>query len=162
RMRSSSPIERAARRRDLHYIRRMAPSKTRHELRRARDAVELALFTGAPAAGDEVKRALAPLAAEVGAAESARVGELARVAEGRGDRDAYRAHHGVCGVRRFATSSGAAIYQLAIETFPDHVNNVYLIRDGGRATLYDCGSQMPSTRDELRRAALILRQVFGE
>ncbi|HZS39071.1 MAG TPA: MBL fold metallo-hydrolase [Polyangia bacterium] len=140
----------------------MASSKIRHELRRARDAVELALFTGAPAAGDEVRRALAKLAAENGSAETARIDELARLAEGRGDRAAYRDRFGVAGVRRFETAGGAAIYLLAVETFPDHVNNIYLVRDHGRVTLYDCGSQTPSTQEELRRAALILKQVFAE
>jgi glyoxylase-like metal-dependent hydrolase (beta-lactamase superfamily II) len=137
-------------------------SKIRHELRRLRDAVELALYTGAPASADEVRRALAPLAAEVGSGEPERVDELARVAEGRGDRAAYRDRHGVAGVQRFETAGGATIYLLAVETFPDHVNNIYLIRDRGRVTLYDCGSQMPSTKEELRRAGLVLARAFGE
>ncbi len=136
--------------------------KLRHELRRRRDAVELALFTGAPAAGDEVRRALAEMAAEVGGGEAARVEELARLAEGRGDRAAYRETHGAAGVRKFSTSGGAAIYLLAVETFPDHVNNVYLIRDGRRVTLYDCGSQTALSQDDFRRAGTVLKKIFDE
>lgn len=137
-------------------------AKLRHELRRRRDAVELALFTGAPMSGDEVRRALEVMAVEVGSEAARRVDELAQLAEGGGDRGAYRERHGVAGVRRFATGGGATIYMLAIETFPDHVNNVYLVRDGRFVTLYDCGSQTASTRDDLRRAQAVLAQVYGE
>jgi glyoxylase-like metal-dependent hydrolase (beta-lactamase superfamily II) len=137
-------------------------AKLRHELRRKRDAVELQLFTGSSVGGDEVRRALEVLAVEVGPEAAHRVDELARLAEGRADRVRYREEHGVAGVRRFGTAGGATIYLLAVETFPDHVNNVYLIRDGRRVTLYDCGSQMQLSRDELKRAQTVLTEVYGE
>ncbi|HEY1586823.1 MAG TPA: hypothetical protein VGH63_14115, partial [Polyangia bacterium] len=124
-------------------------AKLRHELRRKRDQIELALFTGAPVAGDEVRRALEVLAVEVGPDDARRVDELATVAEGKAARADYRDAHGVAGVRRFVTAGGATIYLLAVETFPDHVNNVYLIRDGERVTLYDCGSQTHQSRQDL-------------
>lgn len=136
-------------------------SKPRHVLRRKLNEIELALFTGAPAAAAEVHTALDALAAENGADAVARVAELARLADG-GDKGAYREKYGAVGVRQFATSGGATIYLMQVETFPDHVNNVYLIRDGERAMLYDCGSQTAQSRDDLRRAELVLRQVFGE
>jgi glyoxylase-like metal-dependent hydrolase (beta-lactamase superfamily II) len=137
-------------------------AKPRHVLRRMRDKIELALFTGAPASGVEVKKELEALANEVGGGEPARVEALARVADGRGDRGAYRDEHGVCGVQRFGTADGAKIYLMKVETFPDHVNNVYLVCNGGRATLYDCGSQTAMSQDELRRAGQVLRKVFEE
>jgi glyoxylase-like metal-dependent hydrolase (beta-lactamase superfamily II) len=137
-------------------------AKLRHVLRRKRDAIELQLFTGAPVGGDEVRKELEVLAVEVGQEAAHRVDQLATVAEGRANRDAYREEYGVAGVRCFTTSEGALIYLLSIETFPDHVNNVYLIREGGRLTLYDSGSQMGSSRDDFRRAETVLRQVFGE
>jgi glyoxylase-like metal-dependent hydrolase (beta-lactamase superfamily II) len=65
-------------------------------------------------------------------------------------------------VRHFVTSGGAHIYLMQVETFPDHVNNVYLIREGGRSTLYDCGSQTASTRDDLKRAHGVLREVWED
>jgi glyoxylase-like metal-dependent hydrolase (beta-lactamase superfamily II) len=136
-------------------------AKPRHVFRRKLNEVELALFTGAPATAAEVHGALDPLAAELGAEAAARVAALATLASG-GDRGAYREQYGAVGVRQFATADGAAIYLLQVETFPDHVNNVYLIRDGARATLYDCGSQTALSRDDLRRAELVLAQVFGE
>jgi glyoxylase-like metal-dependent hydrolase (beta-lactamase superfamily II) len=137
-------------------------AKPRHDLRRARDKIELALFTRAPASGDEVRRLLGALADQVSPAEGARVEELARVAGGQGDRTAYRDTHGVCGVQRFVTAAGAHIYLMKVETFPDHVNNVYLVCDHGRATLYDCGSQMAQSQEELRRAAEVVRKVWRE
>src|SRR5690348_10078672 len=137
-------------------------AKLRHELRRKRDALELQLFTGAPLAGNEIRRALEVLAVEVGPDAAHRVDELAELAEGRGDKVRYREEHGVAGVRRFTTAGGATIYLLAIETFTDHVNNVYLIRDGRRVTLYDCGSQMAVSRDDLKRAQRVLTEVYGE
>jgi glyoxylase-like metal-dependent hydrolase (beta-lactamase superfamily II) len=137
-------------------------AKLRHELRRKRDQIELALYTGAPVAGDEVRRALEVLAVEVGPDEARRVDELATVAEGKLGRDDYRDRHGVAGVRRFATAGGATIYLMAVETFPDHVNNVYLIRDGARVTLYDCGSQTESSRQDLSRAQTVLAKIYDE
>ena len=137
-------------------------AKLRHELRRKRDQIELALFTGAPVAGDEVRRALEVLAVETGGDEPRRVDELAQVAEGKLARADYRDRAGVAGVRRFTTAGGATIYLMAVETFPDHVNNVYLVREGGRATLYDCGSQTALSQADLTRAQAVLAQVYGE
>ena len=90
------------------------------------------------------------------------MGELGAIARGQGSRDHYRDSHGVCGVQRFRTSGGALIYLMKVETFPDHVNNIYLITDGGRATLYDCGSQTAQSQEELKRAARVVREVYGE
>lgn len=137
-------------------------AKLRHQLRRLRDAIELALYTGAPTSGTEVRKALEVLAVEVGADEARRVDELATVADGKGNRADYRERFGVAGVRRFTSAGGATIYLLAVETFPDHVNNVYLIREGQRATLYDCGSQTASSREDLSRAHTVLAKVYED
>jgi glyoxylase-like metal-dependent hydrolase (beta-lactamase superfamily II) len=137
-------------------------SQKRHELRRRRDAVELALFTGAPAAAAEVHAALGGLATELGGDEPERLAALGRLARGDGDREAYRARWGVAGVLRFDAASGARIYQLRVETFPNHVNNVYLMREGGRSTLYDCGSQTHLAKADLERASQVLTRVWGE
>jgi glyoxylase-like metal-dependent hydrolase (beta-lactamase superfamily II) len=137
-------------------------AKLRHQLRRLRDAIELALYTGAPTNGKEVRKALEVLAVEVGPEEARRVDELATVADGKADRGDYRERFGVAGVRRFATSGGATIYLLAVETFPDHVNNVYVIREGQRLTLYDCGSQVASSREDFSRAQAVLAKVYEE
>jgi glyoxylase-like metal-dependent hydrolase (beta-lactamase superfamily II) len=135
-------------------------AKPRHVLRRQLNEIELALFTGVPMSADEVRRTLVPLVAEVPDA-AARVDALVKVAGGASRAD-YREQHGVVGVRRFATEAGALIYLIQVETFPNHVNNVYLIRDAGRVTLYDCGSQTAQSRDELLRASRVLREVYDE
>jgi len=50
-------------------------------------------------------------------------------------------------IRRFLTRSGIRVYQLPVETFPQHVNITYLILDGDRSTLFDVGSaRSPATR----------------
>jgi hypothetical protein len=138
-------------------------SRPHHALRRRLSVVEWAIFAGAPASAREVKDELLPLAEDAGGAASDRVRALARIAEGAGDRATYRDAYGVAGVRRFHSQrggGGATIYLVQVETFPDHVNNVYLIDDGSRATLYDCGSQTGSSADDLRRAAAVLERVF--
>jgi glyoxylase-like metal-dependent hydrolase (beta-lactamase superfamily II) len=135
--------------------------KPRHELRRRLHEIELALWSGTPSSEAEVRAALAPLGAEVGGDAPARVEALARLANG-ADRAAYLEQHGAVGVRQFATAGGARVYLMQVETFPDHVNNVYLIRERGRATLYDCGSQMAQSASELARAGAVLKLAFGE
>jgi glyoxylase-like metal-dependent hydrolase (beta-lactamase superfamily II) len=146
----------------MHESRVRIVSKPRHELRRRRDALEQALFLGTAPSVGEVRAALSDLAARTGGQEPARVAALEMLARGDGDRLSYIDRFGVAGVRRFRTGGGRTLYQLGIETFPDHVNNVYLLVDGSRTTLYDCGSQMPSSRDDLRRADEVLRRVYGE
>jgi glyoxylase-like metal-dependent hydrolase (beta-lactamase superfamily II) len=137
-------------------------SKPRHQLRRKRDALEHALFLGRAPSAEEVRVALLELAEKVGGEEPSRVVALESLARGHGDRAAYIDRFGVAGVRRFRTGGGRVLYQLAVETFPDHVNNLYLIVISGRTMLYDCGSQLASSRDDLRRAEGVLRQVYGE
>jgi glyoxylase-like metal-dependent hydrolase (beta-lactamase superfamily II) len=132
-------------------------SKPRHVLRRKVNEIELALFTGAPATPAEIHGVLDPLAGN----DRARVDALAALANG-GDRAEYLEKYGVVGVRRFKTAGGAHIFLIPVETFPDHVNNVYLIREEGRATLYDCGSQTAQSAEDLRRANVVLKQVYGD
>ena len=136
-------------------------AKPRHLLRRKLNQLELALFDGAPPSVSEVRSELDPLAAELGAEAEARVRALAELAGG-ADRGGYLEAYGACGIRRFATAGGASVYLIPVETFPDHVNNVYLIRDGARLTLYDCGSQTAQSADELKRAQRLLQRVYGE
>lgn len=76
--------------------------------------------------------------------------------------DRYVERHGICGVQRFRAGSGARIYQLAVETFPRHVNNVYLVREGGSSLLLDAGSGLPTSRRDLALGFAIVRAVFGE
>ena len=65
-------------------------------------------------------------------------------------------------VRRFDTRSGIRVYQLPVETFPQHVNNIYLILDGDRSTLFDVGSGTPQSVEGLTRCLVEVSHRFGE
>lgn len=65
-------------------------------------------------------------------------------------------------VRRFLTRSGIRVYQLPVETFPEHINNIYLILDGDRSTLFDVGSGTPQSVDGLNRCMAEVAERFGE
>jgi glyoxylase-like metal-dependent hydrolase (beta-lactamase superfamily II) len=73
----------------------------------------------------------------------------------------YIDRHGVAGVQRFA-GGGARIYCLSVETFPHHVNNVYILLEGASRVLFDCGSGAPSSRRDMALGFAILRDVFRE
>lgn len=77
----------------------------------------------------------------------------------------YRTRFGLCGVREFSTAT-ATIFQLAIETFPRHVNNVYFVRavhdEKPFRLLLDAGSGLDSSRRDLALAFAILRHAFAE
>jgi glyoxylase-like metal-dependent hydrolase (beta-lactamase superfamily II) len=78
------------------------------------------------------------------------------------ERSAYAEQFGVGGVRRFHTSSGSRIYCLSVETFPHHVNNVYVVLEGGSRLMFDCGSGAPSSRRDLALGFAVVRAIFGE
>lgn len=76
-------------------------------------------------------------------------------------REGYLARHGVAGVRPFRTALGATVFLLPVETFPGHVNNLYLIVDQAVRILVDAGSGTPSSQRDLARALTIVREVYG-
>jgi glyoxylase-like metal-dependent hydrolase (beta-lactamase superfamily II) len=64
---------------------------------------------------------------------------------------------------RFESSSGATIYLMPVETFPGHINNIYLIKAAdGAVTLVDAGSQLPSTQKGLAERFQEVAERFGE
>jgi glyoxylase-like metal-dependent hydrolase (beta-lactamase superfamily II) len=65
-------------------------------------------------------------------------------------------------VTRFETRGGARVYQMPVETFPGHVNNIYLILDGEIVTLFDVGSGLPDSNEGLERGMAEVRERFGE
>ncbi|MBI4561777.1 MAG: MBL fold metallo-hydrolase [Candidatus Rokubacteria bacterium] len=65
-------------------------------------------------------------------------------------------------VRRFLTRSGIRVYLLPVETFPQHVNNIYLILDGDRSTLFDVGSGTPESVEGLARCMAEVSHRFRE
>jgi glyoxylase-like metal-dependent hydrolase (beta-lactamase superfamily II) len=78
------------------------------------------------------------------------------------DRRKYAEQHGVAGVRRFHSSAGTRIYSLSVETFPHHINNVYLLLEDDSAILFDCGSGADTSRRDMALGFAVVRSVFGE
>lgn len=65
-------------------------------------------------------------------------------------------------VTRFETGRGVRVYQMPVETFPGHVNNIYLILDGDHITLFDVGSGLPDSNAGLEARMAEVRERFGE
>ncbi len=146
-------------------------ARTRHhELRRKLHELEEVVLLGAagavagtPAPSEaEVHAALDSLVAAGDTATRERVGALAQVAAGRGSRATYIETHDACGVKKYTTAGGRVIYLMPVETYPDHVNNVYLVRDRDHKFLFDAGTMMASARDGFARAARVLAEIFAE
>ena len=75
---------------------------------------------------------------------------------------AYIDQHGVAGVRRFHAGEKTRIYALEVETFPRHVNNIYLLLEPGSSVMVDCGSGFESSWRDLELGFAVVRAVFGE
>ncbi|MEO6418831.1 MAG: hypothetical protein ABIP39_05460, partial [Polyangiaceae bacterium] len=62
---------------------------------------------------------------------------------------AYAERHGVVGVRRFRPVGGTRIYGMSVETFPRHINNIYVIVEPGSVVMVDCGSGLDTSRRDM-------------
>ncbi len=96
--------------------------------------------------------------------DQARLSELLAALDDRSACTAYVRAHGVCGVRGFVAGPGdrTRIYQLTVETFPRHINNVYAIVETGSAMLFDCGSGLPTSRRDLALGFAVVRAMYEE
>ncbi len=74
----------------------------------------------------------------------------------------YAARFGVRGVRLFRSATGVHIFLMPVETFPNHVNNLYLLADGEMRTLVDAGSGTATSREGIEDTLAVVREVFGE
>ena len=63
--------------------------------------------------------------------------------------------------RRFVSAAGRTVYALNLEVFPNFFGNVYVIDDGARRTLVDCGSGMDFSNDNLVRGLASIEDRFG-
>ncbi len=95
---------------------------------------------------------------------SGRLTLLASAATNQGARQRYLETFGCVGVRRFSpgTAANLRIYSMPVETFPNHINNVYLVREPGHTTLIDVGSGLPSSKRDMALGFAIVRAIFGE
>lgn len=64
-------------------------------------------------------------------------------------------------VAKFETSAGRYIYTFQVEAFPTLIANIYLVDDGDRLILVDCGSGMEKSNRELLAGFEALRERFG-
>ncbi len=63
--------------------------------------------------------------------------------------------------RRFVSAAGRLVYALNLEVFPNFFGNVYVIDDGARRILVDCGSGMDFSNDNLVRGLASIEDRFG-
>ena len=140
------------------------PSKLRKKIEWLFRRAEGALLPDAirAAEGAHLDPEGARLALRAAEDEVAIAGESARLAELLAGDEGYVARHGLCGVKRFAAGAETRIYQLSVETFPRHVNNVYLVLERGSSLLLDAGSGLPTSRRDLALGFAIVRDVLGE
>jgi glyoxylase-like metal-dependent hydrolase (beta-lactamase superfamily II) len=73
----------------------------------------------------------------------------------------YVERFGCAGVRRFRTAGDVVIYLLQVETFPRHINNVYVVVEPGHTLLFDVGSGSESSRRDLDLGFAVVRAAFG-
>ena len=78
------------------------------------------------------------------------------------DRRTYLDQHGVAGTQRFHSKDGARVYSMTVETFPKHINNIYLLIEGDSVVLFDCGSGLESSKRDLALGFATVRAMFAE
>lgn len=143
-----------------------ARKKSDYLLRRAEGA--LLSPAAAAAEGSHLRPEEALASADKLAAEfpslgiAPRLALLKEAAGGSARRGEYIDRYGCAGVRRFGIAGGARIYLLQVETFPRHINNVYLILEPGRSTLFDVGSGFDSSRRDLALGFAVVRDIYQE
>jgi len=69
---------------------------------------------------------------------------------------------GLSSVERFTSSDGRVIYGMPVEAFPRFIANVYIVRDGDRTVLIDCGSPMAQSNESLVAGLAAIEDRFGE
>jgi glyoxylase-like metal-dependent hydrolase (beta-lactamase superfamily II) len=149
------------------------PSKTRKKvewlLRRAEGALLPSAVRDAEGGHLDPAGARAKLAEDAGDVAltglEARAEALVRAIDAGEGSDAARAYveaHGVAGVRRFHAGERTRVYCMEVETFPRHVNNVYLLLEAGSSLMLDCGSGTRSSTLDLALGFAVVRAVYGE
>jgi glyoxylase-like metal-dependent hydrolase (beta-lactamase superfamily II) len=64
-------------------------------------------------------------------------------------------------VRKFTTGAGREIFSFPVQSFPNLINNIYVIDDGGTLILVDCGSGMETTNSELLKGFEAVSDEYG-
>jgi glyoxylase-like metal-dependent hydrolase (beta-lactamase superfamily II) len=64
--------------------------------------------------------------------------------------------------QRYQTGAGRTIYSFTVRSFPTLVNNIYIISDGSKRILVDCGSGMEQANADLLAGFSTVSEAFGE
>lgn len=84
-----------------------------------------------------------------------RLADLDRALDHPHERGAYAAQYGLAGVTTFVTAK-SRIHRIEVETFPRHVDNVYVVERAEGTILVDAGSRLASSRRDLALGFAIL------
>ncbi|MFO0586365.1 MAG: MBL fold metallo-hydrolase [Polyangiaceae bacterium] len=114
----------------------------------------------APAEAEQKLRALDVEVPELNL--TARLAALTEATNSYAARRDYLTRYGCAGVRRFPARGDVAIYLLPVETFPHHINNIYLVIEPGHAMLFDVSSGLDTSRRDLALGFAVVRAMFGE
>ena len=107
--------------------------------------------------------ALAQLKAARDGATAVRLANLERASSSGGEAAAnYVSRYGLAGVYKHVTSGGTALWQMRVETYPGHVNNLYLIAGPSGHLLWDAGSNQPSSLRDLRAGFAAVRGFWKQ
>lgn len=64
-------------------------------------------------------------------------------------------------VERYQSSGGRSVYRIRLAVFPGYYGSAYLIDDGDRPFLVDCGSGHEDSNRDLDRGFDLIRETFG-
>ncbi|MFN2188114.1 MAG: MBL fold metallo-hydrolase, partial [Candidatus Promineifilaceae bacterium] len=64
-------------------------------------------------------------------------------------------------VKKFDTSLDRSIYSFPVLAFPELYSNIYVIKDGEKMVLVDCGSGMESSNQDLLAGLAALEETYG-
>lgn len=142
-----------------------AGRRARAALETALGELEVAAVLGRPPAAAHAALAAALAQPELdederGAAR-ARAARVAGAAVDPVERARYAAAHGIGGVVQFRSDRGARITRVVTESFPRHVNYVYLLEVDEHTVLFDCGSGAPRARQMVLDGLEVARLVYG-
>jgi glyoxylase-like metal-dependent hydrolase (beta-lactamase superfamily II) len=75
--------------------------------------------------------------------------------------EAYAREHGLGGTRAWTSSGGAKFFRIVTESFPRHVNYVYVIEIDDEIVLWDCASGLFSSRQMILDGMKLLERAYG-
>ncbi len=65
-------------------------------------------------------------------------------------------------VQKFTTGAGHIIYSFPVQSFPNLINNIYIIDDGNQLILIDCGSGFANANDQMLAGFTAVSETFNK